>query len=140
MMRTATKLSKFSFNDVTEPPNRRRRRPQGFSQENGNLEDPFMKPDFLCSICRAPIGTARSVNSAVKKTSNETSSDGRREVLDFRNACCPSCQFEILADDMEGGSVQYDFFPEGVREGPITAPVNTSDWMRSRTKLNALTL
>lgn len=141
IVRTAAKLKSFSFNDVLQPPNRRRRNPQAWKSDTTSQSNANVIMDILCPICCAPItrkdlsDTRRNINpvdNAGIKGNPKTEINGNAldEFLEFKSTCCPSCLFQIFPEKEENPSGLYELLPKSMKERGTANYATQQTWMR----------
>ncbi|KAG6542441.1 hypothetical protein Mapa_016131 [Marchantia paleacea] len=133
IVRTAAKLTSFGFNAEVVPPSRRRRNPRNHdtSQEKSNLE-----PEFLCSICRAPLKSSEMASAGGR--THQTESIEQNEIHtsgqhgDMKSTCCPSCLFQIFPEEGTHAAEKFMLFPKTTRDMASSNFSQRQKWMRSQ--------
>lgn len=110
IVRTAGKLTPFPFNKIPETNTdsndvhlASQRRHKKFNLKP--IES--LPPDSFCPICNSPIRDLQSVTSF-------TNSQTTPEL--FGAACCSSCQYQILPEELSSMEEFYSFLPQSIIE------------------------
>ncbi|KAL2613451.1 hypothetical protein R1flu_025143 [Riccia fluitans] len=127
IVRTAAKLTSFSFNAEVVPPSRRRRNPRNHDKGGGKSE---LSPEFLCSICRAPLQSSDMSPQTETTVGNGRDSSGN--YADMKSTCCPSCLFQIFPEDGVQAEEKYLLFPDSTRKASTSTFSQRQKWMRSQ--------
>ncbi|CAI9297724.1 unnamed protein product [Lactuca saligna] len=123
IVRTAGKLTPFPFNKIPETNTdsndvnlASQRRHKKFNLKP--IES--LPPDSFCPICNSPITDLQSMNSfRNSQTTPEL----------FGAACCSSCQYQILPEELSSMEEFYSFLPESVID---RAKNGNQKWIREK--------
>ncbi|KAL3679509.1 hypothetical protein R1sor_022465 [Riccia sorocarpa] len=128
IVRTAAKLTAFSFNAEVVPPSRRRRNPRNQEKAREGAEQ---VPEFLCAICRAPLKRS-DIPSQWTETTNQNATNSSDECVEMKSTCCPSCLFQIFPEEGVQAEEKYLLFPDSTRKTASSTFSQRQKWMRSQ--------
>lgn len=116
IVRTAGKLTPFSFNRLPDVDDPKARLASQRRQKKFNLKsDESTPPESFCFLCNSPLHESDSSglgSSASKQQSADT----------FGAACCSCCRFQILPDDPPSMEQFFSLLPR-----PIISPETCSN-------------
>ncbi|XP_058070755.1 cytoplasmic tRNA 2-thiolation protein 2 isoform X2 [Magnolia sinica] len=128
ILRTAEKLSPFSFNRIPETDSHDNLSTRRCQKSQNFKPDESIPVDVLCPICGSPLSKSFLQNLGCKLGNSQT----RGEI--FAANCCSSCWFQIIPKDPSSLDHFYSLLPKVMTERVEDETGAGPSWLREQIK------